>query len=180
MGGKQKKEPAAAIALPPVLGKRPRAPPPGKKLPPDRMPGKKAGPSILVDESIEREGSKRMVVRIARALSSIHPECMGSEIQFRKDAVLLNSKKIGDVSVDVQMVKVRIWFNNLGYPLGSLGPEELGHVFEIDPAKFQDAMGQGNYLVLMGLHQETLSHIGLSFYKDFKTRVRPPFPLKQK
>ena len=183
MGGNQPKKPPSVIAMPPSPS---RIPGPSQTIPgrakpaPDR-PGiiiPKRPMKLSIDDSVKRAGATKMVITLARALCTVHPDALKSEIKFKSKVIFLDSKKIGDVQVDKEMVKVRIWLQNLGYPFGSLGPDELKDVFEMNPTEFGKMLENANYLVLMGLQQGALSHIGLCFYKDFETRVVPSFPLR--
>jgi hypothetical protein len=183
MGGNELKESPAVIALGPTPSKTPAPAAMSKaKLPPE-PPSRTVIPrrpmNIRIDDSIKRARGSKMVIKLAQALCVIHPEALGGEIKFTQEAIFLNSKKIGDIRVDQESVKARIWLQNLGYSFGSLGPNELGDVFEIDAQTFERTMENSNYLVIMGLQQGTLAHVGLCFYKDFKTRVPPSFPLKE-
>jgi hypothetical protein len=182
MGENTLKERPAVIALGPSLSRTPKPIAPSSAKPaPDRprtvVPRRPM--NIRIDDSIKRERGSKMVIELAQALCVIHPEAQEGEIRFTQEAIFLNSRKIGDVRVDQDSVKARIWLQNLGYSLGSLGPNELGEVFEIDAQTFEGTMEKSNYLVIMGLHQGKLSHVGLCFYKDFKTRVPPSFPLRE-
>gem|GEM_PF-6582769 len=180
MGRNTPKEPPSVIPMPPAFSRHPPKVLSTAKPQPDR--NRRIKPKkpvrIIVNDAIKRANAGPMAAKLARALSVIHPEAEGSEIRFTKDEVFLDSKKIGDIRIDQDMVKVRIWLQYLGYISGSIGPDELGGVFEINRQQFSDLMKQSNYLVLMGLQQGALSHIGLCFYKDFETRVAPSFPLR--
>ncbi len=183
MGGNRNNGPPAVIAMSPTPS---RMPGPSQKMPPSAKPAPdrpgiiipKRPMKLSIDDSVKRAGATKMVITLARALCTVHPDALESEIKFKSKAIFLDSKKIGDVQVAFEMVKVRIWLQNLGYPFGSLGPDELKDVFEIDRTKFGKMLENANYLVLMGLQQGALSHIGLCFYKDFETRVVPSFPLR--
>lgn len=181
MEGNIPKGPPAVIAMPPSINRAPPRVPSTAKLQPDKsMAVKPKRPlNIQIADSIKRARAEKLVSKLAHTLSAILPEVEGSEIKFTKKEVFLDSKKIGDVQVDFEMVKVRIWLQHLGYPFGSLGPDELKDIFEVDRTEFEKMLEDANYLVLMGLQQRTLSHIGICFYKDFEIRMPPSFPLKE-
>jgi hypothetical protein len=184
MGENRNNGPPAVIAMSPTPS---RMPAPSQKMPPSAKPAPDRSRAVQprrplnlrIDGAIKRANAGPMVAKIARAVSAIHPEAEGSEIKFTKEEVFLDSKKIGDIRIDQDMVKVRIWLQNLGYFSGSLGPDELGDVFEINRQQFEEVIKKSNYLVILGLQQGNLAHVGLCFYKDFETRMPPAFPLKE-
>ncbi|MCP4646912.1 MAG: hypothetical protein GY852_04145 [bacterium] len=178
--GERRKVAPAIIALGPTPSRMPKSAIFQAKPAPDG-PGivqPKRPMNLNIDDSIKRARGTEMAIRLSRALCLIHPEALEGEIKFTQEAIFLNSKKIGDITVDQESVKARIWLQYLGYPFGSLGPKELGDVFEIDAQAFEQNMEKSNYLVMLGLQQGTLDHVGICLYKDFETRVPPAFPLK--
>ena len=143
---------------------------------PEQSPLARAGLKCSISDELKLFGASALFRKMAQVLAYVHPESGGNTVYFKQDEILLGSKKIGDVSFEGGALKARIWFHNLGYPIGSLPPEDFQKFFKFAPLKYEEFCGSASYLAMMGVHSQGKSHLGLFFYKDFETRLREYFP----
>ena len=122
--------------------------------------GTEAGGQISEQEQIEApspdsqipedalKSISSIVNGLSKVLCKIYPEAEGKALTFTIKGIFLDSKKIGEVEITSQTVKLRIWMHKLDYTMATLPSPVIFGLFNISESLILVAKKQAEYASL--------------------------------